>query len=93
MRVLPINQNQNKTSFGMNFKLSNETIKAVESSTGLTYEEMTRLPMSESTKLMKERGTLKEPDKVLLWLRDKYKKFGEKTGLLKKEYNFFTDID
>lgn len=77
----------------MNFKLSKEAIKAAEQSTGLTYEEMTRLPLSESAKLMKERGTLKEPNKLWTWLQGKYKKFGEKTGLLKKEYSFYTDID
>ena len=54
---------------------------------------MTKLPLSESTKLMKERGTLKEPNKLWTWMQDKYKKIGEKTGLLKKEYHFYTDID
>ena len=83
----------NNQSFGMKFKLNEKTIKAVEHSTGLTYEEMTRLPLDESVKLMKERGKIKEPNKFFEWLSDKYKKFGEKTGLLKKEYHFYTDID
>lgn len=90
MKISPINQNN--PSFGINFRLSKETIKAAEESTGLTYEEMTRLPLSETSKLMKERGTLKEPSKLKLWLQDKYKKFGEKTGLLKKEYNFYNEV-
>ncbi len=54
---------------------------------------MTTLSIGECLKLMKERGTLKEPNKLWTWLQDKYKKFGEKTGLLKKEYNFYADID
>ena len=93
MQITPISQNNKNQSFGMKFKLSKETINAVEQSTGLTYEEMTKLPLSESTKLMKERGTLKEPNKLWTWMQDKYKKIGEKTGLLKKEYHFYTDID
>ena len=93
MKITPINTTQNNKPFGMKFKLAPETIKAVETSTGLTYQEMTRLPLSESAKLMKERGTLKEQNKFFEWLSDKYKKFGEKTGLLKKEYKFYTDVD
>ena len=92
MRVAQINAQKNQ-SFGFKFKLSPEAIKACEKSTGLTYEEMTRLPLDESVKLMKERGTLKEPNKIFLWMQEKYKSFGEKTGLLKKERNFYTDID
>ena len=92
MRIAPISQNNNKPSFGIKFRLSEEAIKAAEESTGLTYEEMTRLPLSETSKLMKERGTLKEPSKLFLWLQDKYKKFGEKTGLLKKEYHFYNEV-
>ena len=89
MRISPISQNNNKPSFGIKFKLSEGAIKAAEESTGLTYEEMTRLPLDECSKLMKERGTLKEPSKLFLWLQEKYKNFGEKTGLLKKEYHFY----
>ena len=92
MQISPIN-NQNRPTFGMNYKLSEKTIKAVEKSTGLTYEEMTRLPFDESVKLMKERGTIKEPNKLWTWMQEKYKNFGERTGLLKKEHHFYTDID
>lgn len=74
---------------GSKFHLSKETIKAAEKSTGLTYKEMTTLPFSETTKLMKERGNLKEPSKFKLWLSDIYKNFGEKCGLLEKQYNFY----
>ena len=93
MKITPINTTKNNKPFGMKFKLAPKTIKAIEASTGLTYEEMTRLPLDESVRLMKERGTIKEPNKIFEWLSDKYKKFGEKTGLLKKEYNFYTDVD
>ena len=85
--------NKYNQNFGMKFKLSTNTIKAIESSTGLTYKEMTRLSINETTKLMKERGTLKEPSKIKLWIADKYKKFGEQLGLLEKHYDIYTDID
>ena len=73
MQISPIN-NQNRPTFGMNYKLSEKTIKAIEKSTGLTYDEMTRLPLDESVKLMKERGTIKEPNKLWTWMQEKYKK-------------------
>ena len=44
--------NKYNLNFGIKFKLSPETIRAAETSTGLTYEEMTRLPLSETTKLI-----------------------------------------
>ena len=92
MHIQPINS-QHHQSFGTKFKFSKETIKAFESSTGLTYEEMTGLPLKECAKLMKERGTLKEPCKIKLWIAKKYKEFGERLGLLEKQYNLYTDID
>ena len=90
MFVQPVNYKYSQ-SFGIRFKLAPDTIKALESSTGLTYNEMTCLPISETTKLMKERGKLKEPSKLKLWFSDKYKKIGEKLGLLEKHYNFYTE--
>jgi len=81
MFVQSIN-NLNNQNFGIKYKLSAEAIKATEKSTGLTYEEMTSLPLSKTEKLMKERGTLKEPSKIKLWISKNYKKFGEKFGLL-----------
>lgn len=77
----------------MNFKLSPETIKAVEASTGLTHKEMTTLSLSETEKLMRERGKLRKPNKFKAWVADKYRKFGEHFGLLEKKYNIYTDID
>ena len=83
-----------ETEHGANrFKLSEKTKKAVEKSTGLTYDELIRMPLNESTELMKKRGTLKTPSKLKLWFADMYRKFGEKTGLLDKRYNIHTDID
>ena len=92
MQVQAINENTNQ-NFGIKFKLSSESIKAVESSTGLSYDEMTRLPLDEATELMKKRGKLKEPSKFWQWLSEKYKSFGERHGLLKKQYNIYTDVD
>ena len=89
MHIAPISQNNKNQNFCMNFKLQKETVKAIEKSTGLTYKEMTELPLDKCENLMKERGTLKEPNKLWTWLQKKYKEFGEKTGLLKKEYHFY----
>ena len=94
MQVQPIN-NQYNQNFGYSarkpFVLSKETISAIESSTGLTYAEMTDLPISETINLMKKRGKIKEPSKLKIWLSNKYKEFGEKFGLLEKHYNFYTE--
>ena len=92
MLVQPVNNKYNQ-NFGIKFKLSPETIKAVEKSTGLTYHEMTRLPLSETAKLMEQRGTLKRPSKIKLWLADKYREIGERLGLIEKHYNIYTDVD
>ena len=54
MQITPINQNNKNQSFGMKFKLSKETVKAIEKSTGLTYKEMTELPLDKCENLMKE---------------------------------------
>lgn len=91
MLIQPIN-NQYNQIFGIKYKLSKETIRAAERTTGLTYEEMTTLPFQEARKLMKERGTLKEPSRLKVWLSDAYKKFGETIGLLKKEPYIYTDL-
>ncbi len=90
MQVQSVNNKYNQ-SFGIRFKLSSKTIKALEFHTGLDYDEMTRLSLDESAKLMKERGKLKEPSKLRLWFSDKYRKFGEKYGLLEKHHNFYTE--
>ena len=41
-------------------------------------------------KLMRERGSLKEPSKFTQWLSDSYRKLGENLGLLKKQHKIFT---
>lgn len=65
----------------------------IERTTGLTSEEITNLHIDECEKLMIERGKLKKPNKLWTWLQGKYKKFGEKTGLLKKEPYLYTELD
>ena len=53
----PYNSSAN---FGMKFKLSEQSIKNIEKSTKLTYNEMKNLSSAESEKLMIERGRLKK---------------------------------
>ena len=93
MKVLCVsNQNYSK-NFGANYKLSDKTIRNIEKTTGLIYPELTNLPVDEQSKLMKERGTIKKTNKIKTWIAAMYKKIGESLGLLKKEYNTYTDID
>ncbi len=82
-------QNQH---FGNKYKLSETTIKMVEKSTGLTYKEMTTLTSDEAKNLMKQRGTLKKPNKIKQWFANQYKQLGEKLGFLEKQHNIYTDI-
>lgn len=82
-------QNQH---FGNKYKLSETTIKMVEKSTGLTYKEMTTLTSDEAKNLMKQRGTLKEPNKIKQWFANQYKQLGEKLGFLEKQHNIYTDL-
>ena len=77
----------------INYQLSKETIKHIEKSTKCSIDELRTLSMDETKILMKKRGVIKEPNKIKQWLADQYKKFGEKTGLLKKEHSFFTHIN
>lgn len=88
MRTGYVNKVNTTPNYGMRFRLSEKTIKSIETSTGLTYQEMTELSLSESEKLMKDRGTLKEPNALQKWFSKKYKHFGEKMGWLEKPYNF-----
>ena len=91
MKILPLSGYN--TNFKMKFQLSDETLQTISTSTRLSVEELRKLPIDEATKLMKERGSLKEPSKFKQWISDKYRIFGEKTGLLKKHYNIYTDVD
>ena len=77
----------------INFQLSKETIKHIEKSTKCSINELRTLPIDETKKLMLERGAMKKPSKINQWFAGKYKSIGEKLGLLKKEYNFYTHID
>ncbi|GEM_PF-6441863 len=90
MQIQRISNNQN---FGMKFRLSQDTIKHAENVTGLSYSEMTRTSLKDTTERMKQRGTLKKTNLIKEFFSDIYKKIGEKIGLLKKEHNFYTDID
>lgn len=87
------NKNNYHPNFGLNFNSSEKTIEAIERSTKLTRDEMRKLSLTDCEKLMTERGTLKKPSKFKTWIAEKYKKFGEKFGLLEKQYNIYTDID
>lgn len=87
------NQNSYSPNFGMKFKLLEQTIKTSEKYTKLTYNEMKNLSLTECEKLMTERGTLKKTSKLKTWLSEKYRKLGEKFGLIEKQYNIYTDID
>ena len=75
------------------FKLSEATLNAISKSTKLSIDELHNLPLDEAAKLMKERGSIKEPSKLKQWLAKKYKEFGERTGLLKKQINIYIDVD
>ena len=77
----------------LNFRLSQVTVKHIEKSTRCSIQEIRNNSMADVESLMIKRGAMKEPSKVKEWVSDKYKKFGEKIGLLKKEYNIYTEID
>ena len=77
----------------LKFQLSKETIKHLEKSTRCSIVELRTLATDEVVDLMLKRGAMKKPNKLKLWLIDKYTALGEKLGFLKKEYNFYTDID
>ena len=75
------------------FCLSKETIRHLEKNTRCSINELSTLTLDETNNLMLKRGAIKKPSKIKQWFADKYKKFGEIVGLLKKDYNFYTHID
>ena len=75
------------------FQLSKLTVKNIEKSTRCSINELRTLPLHEAKELMLERGAMKKPNVIKQWLADKYKTIGEKLGLLKKDYNFYTHVD
>lgn len=75
------------------FQLSKLTVKNIEKSTRCSINELRTLPLNEAKELMLERGAMKKPNVIKQWLADKYKTIGEKLGLLKKDYNFYTHVD
>lgn len=92
MKIQSVN-NSNNTNFGMSFRLSGKTMDYISKTTKLSVDELYKLPISEAVKLMKDRGSIKEPSKLKQWFANKYKEFGEKHGLLKKHINLYTHID
>ena len=74
-------------------KLSEQTMKLISKSTKLSENELKYLSIDNQIKLMEQRGSLKKPNPVKEFIAEKYRKLGEKLGLLKKEYNIYTDID
>ena len=77
----------------LKFQLSAQTVKHLEKSTRCSIEELRTCSIFETKELMIKRGAMKEPCKIKEWFSDKYKEFCEKLGLLKKEYNIYTDAD
>ena len=77
----------------LNFRLSQVTVKHIEKSTRCSIEELRTCSIFETKELMIKRGAMKESCKIKEWFSDKYKEFGEKFGLLRKEYNIYTDVD
>ena len=63
MIIHRVRNTTNNTNFGMEFKLSEDTLKLISKSTKLSVDELHRLPIEQATRLMQERGSLKEPNK------------------------------
>ena len=77
----------------LKFGLADETINHVEKSTRCSIGELSNLDFRTLDTLMLQRGTKKKPSKIKEWFANQYRKFGEKTGFLKRQYNIYTDID
>lgn len=75
------------------FQLSKETIRHIEKSTKCSINELRTLSFDDTKIIFEKRGAIKKPNKIKQWFADKYKQLGEKLGLLKKEYNFYTHVD
>ena len=75
------------------FQLAKETTKHIEKSTKCSIEELRTTAIDEIKTLMIKRGAIKKHNVIKQWFADKYRIFGEKLGLLKKEYHFYTHID
>ena len=75
------------------YQLSDKTIKFIEQKTKCSINELRTLSIDETQKLMQERGAIKKTNKIKLWFADKYRQLGERLGLLKKEYSFYTHVD
>ena len=93
MKINQISGTNNCKTFGIKFQLQEETLNIISKDTRLNKDELHYLPLQNATKLMKQRGAIKESNKIKLWLQNKYKNFGLKLGLLKRERNIYTDVD
>ena len=75
------------------FQLSEQTIKSIEKTTKCSINELKTSSFNDIQILMEKRGAMKKPNNFKLWVANKYREFGERLGLLKKEYNFYSHID
>ena len=75
------------------FQLSEQTVKNIEKSTKCSINELRTLSFDETRALLEKRNAVTKPNKIKQWFTDKYKTIGEKLGLFKKQYNFYTHID
>lgn len=83
MQVQRIQNNNYAPKFGIKFKLTDELIKALETTSNLSYEELQRMPLFD----------VENPSKLKGWIANQYRKIGESLGFIEKQYNIYTDID
>ena len=74
-------------------RLEPKTLELISKSTKLSKEELCILTIKEARDKMFERGAIKKPNPIKTFLKNLYKKLGEKFGLLDKHYNIYTDVD
>lgn len=75
------------------FHLKPETLEHISKTTRLTKEELYTLSREDAYSRMLERGAIKKPNPIKIFLKNIYKNIGEKLGLLDKKYNIYTHID
>lgn len=79
MQSQKINNSYNQ-KIGMKFPLSQTTKNHEESIKGLSYSEITRTPIKDTSERIKQRGTLKKPNPIKEFFLDIYRKIGKKQG-------------
>ncbi len=75
------------------FQLKPKTLESISKSTRLSKEELYNLSIEEAHNKMFERGAIKKLNPIKVFLKNLYRNFGERFGLLDKNYNFYTHID